>query len=110
MVEINVQYQGTLRCQAIHGPSGRKLTTDAPVDNHGKGESFSPTDLVATALASCISTIMGIYAARHEDLDLTGLEVKIEKHMSVETPRRIAKLPMVINVSGRHQPKASLST
>ena len=97
MVEITVEYQGTLRCQAVHQPSGREITTDAPVDNHGKGESFSPTDLLATALASCISTIMGIYADRHEDLDLTGLNIKIEKHMSAEAPRKIAKLPMVIN-------------
>ena len=97
MVEINVEYQGKLRCQAVHQPSGRELTTDAPVDNQGKGESFSPTDLLATALASCISTIMGIYADRHEDLNLAGLKIKIEKHMSAEPPRRIAKLPMVVN-------------
>ena len=62
MVEINIEYEGQLRCQAVHGPSGCQLTTDAPVDNHGKGESFSPTDLVATALGSCVATIMGIYA------------------------------------------------
>lgn len=97
MVEINIQYQGKLRCQAVHQPSGGKLTTDAPVDNQGRGESFSPTDLVATALSTCIATIMGIYADRHDDLDLTGLKIKIEKHMSTEAPRRIAKLPMVIN-------------
>ena len=107
MVEINVEYQGTLRCQALHQPSGCKLTTDAPVDNHGKGESFSPTDLVATALASCITTIMGIYADRHEDLDLKGLKIKIEKHMSDESPRRIAKLPLVISfplgISQKHR-------
>lgn len=107
MVEINVEYQGSLRCQAVHQPSGRELTTDAPLDNRGKGESFSPTDLVATALASCISTIMAIYADRHDDLDLTGLQIKIEKHMSAEAPRRIAKLPMVINfplgISQKHR-------
>lgn len=97
MVEINIQYQGKLRCQAVHQPSGGKLTTDAPVDNQGRGESFSPTDLVATALSTCIATIMGIYADRHDDLDLTGLKIKIEKHMSTEAPRRIAKLPMVIH-------------
>ena len=56
MVEINVRYQGELRCQAEHGPSKTTLLTDAPVDNHGKGESFSPTDLVATALPSCLMT------------------------------------------------------
>ena len=97
MVEITVEYQGSLRCQAVHQPSGCELLTDAPTDNQGKGESFSPTDLLATALASCISTIMGIYAERHEDLNLNGLNIKIEKHMSAEAPRRIAKLPMVVN-------------
>ncbi|MFM8288955.1 MAG: OsmC family protein, partial [Planctomycetaceae bacterium] len=59
-VEVDVLYQGELRCRATHGPSGDQLTTDAPVDNHGKGESFSPTDLVATALGACSLTIMGI--------------------------------------------------
>ena len=107
MVEITVEYQGTLRCQAIHQPSGCEITTDAPVDNRGKGESFSPTDLLATALASCISTIMGIYADRHEDLNLNGLKIKIEKHMSTEPPRRIAKLPMTIHfpagISDKHR-------
>ncbi len=70
MVQINVRYQGGLRCEAVHGPSGTTYVTDAPVDNHGKGESFSPTDLVATALATCIPTIMGIVAER-EKIDLT---------------------------------------
>jgi uncharacterized OsmC-like protein len=97
MVEINVKYQGNLRCEATHGPSKGTLITDAPVDNHGKGESFSPTDLVATALASCISTIMGIYANRHE-VDLSGLKIHVEKHMSIDTPRRIARLPLKITM------------
>ena len=65
MVEIRVQYEGGLRCRAVHGPSGAELVTDAPVDNHGKGASFSPTDLVATALATCVLTTMGIVAERH---------------------------------------------
>src|SRR5690606_24358462 len=60
MVEIDVGYQGQLRCEARHGPSGQTVLTDAPVDNHGRGESFSPTDLVATALGTCMLTIMGI--------------------------------------------------
>ena len=91
MVQIDVAYQGGLRCQAVHGPSGQKLVTDAPVDNHGKGESFSPTDLVATALGACIPTIMGIVAER-EKIDLTGLRITVQKEMSAEPPRRIAKL------------------
>jgi putative redox protein len=91
MVQIDVTYQGGLRCRAVHGPSGTELVTDAPVDNHGKGESFSPTDLVATALGVCIPTIMGIVAER-EKIDLTGLRVTVQKTMSAEPPRRIAKL------------------
>ena len=91
MVQINVTYQGGLRCQAVHGPSGTTLVTDAPVDNHGKGESFSPTDLVATALGACIPTVMGIVAER-EKIDLTGMRVTVQKEMSAEPPRRIARL------------------
>ena len=91
MVQIDVTYQGGLRCQAVHGPSGQKLVTDAPVDNHGKGESFSPTDLVATALGTCIPTIMGIVAER-EKIDLTNLRITIQKEMSADPPRRIARL------------------
>jgi len=91
MVQIDITYQGGLRCEAVHGPSGTKLVTDAPVDNHGKGESFSPTDLVATALGACIPTIMGIVAER-EQIDLRGMRITVLKEMSAELPRRIAKL------------------
>ena len=91
MVLISTRYEGQLHCQAQHGPSGRTLETDAPVDNHGRGESFSPTDLVATALGTCIATTMALYAERHQ-IDLKGLEIEVEKHMSSDTPRRIAKL------------------
>lgn len=97
MVEINIRYEGGLRCEATHGPSGQKLHTDAPTDNHGRGESFSPTDLVATALGSCMATIMGIVADRHQ-LDLRGMEIKVGKVMSTDTPRRIAKLATTIQV------------
>ena len=65
MVEIRINYLGDLRCEAAHGPSQTTLLTDAPTDNHGRGESFSPTDLVATALGTCIVTTMGIVAQRH---------------------------------------------
>jgi len=91
MVRIDVAYQGGLRCEATHGPSGQTLITDAPADNHGKGESFSPTDLVATALGTCIATIMGIVAER-DKIDLTGLRITVQKEMSAEPPRRIARL------------------
>lgn len=97
MVEIQVDYEGQLRCSAKHGPSGCELKTDAPVDNEGKGESFSPTDLVATALGTCVGTIMGIYARRH-DLDLSGMKIRVEKHMSADAPRRIVGLPVTIEV------------
>jgi len=91
MVQIDVTYQGGLRCQAVHGPSRTQLVTDAPVDNHGKGESFSPTDLVATGLGTCIATIMGIVAER-DNIVLTGLRITVEKEMSADPPRRIARL------------------
>ncbi len=91
MVRISLDYCGGLRCEAVHGPSGAKLETDAPVDNHGRGEAFSPTDLVATALGACMATIMGIVADRH-GLDLRGLRVEVEKEMSAGSPRRIARV------------------
>ena len=97
MVEIKVVYEGQLHCTATHGPSGMTLTTDATKDNMGKGESFSPTDLVATALATCIVTTMGIVAQRH-GLDLSGTKVRVEKHMSTSGLRRIARLPVELHV------------
>lgn len=99
-VEIHLVYQGELRCQATHGPSGTTLHTDAPVDNCGRGQSFSPTDLVATALGACMLTIMGIVAERHA-IDLTGATVRVEKHMTADPVRRIAALPVTISVPGR---------
>ena len=91
MVPISLTYLGDLRCEAVHGPSGVRLITDAPVDNHGKGESFSPTDLMATAYGACMTTIMGIVAKR-DGIQLAGLRLAIEKHMTAAPPRRIAKL------------------
>ncbi|MBO47241.1 MAG: osmotically inducible protein OsmC [Planctomycetes bacterium] len=94
-VEINIAYEGSLRCHATHAPSGGTLQTDAPLDNCGKGETFSPTDLVATALGSCMLTIMGIVAERHA-IDLSEVEVRVEKHMSTDAVRRIVQLPVWI--------------
>jgi len=91
MVSLTSTYEGGLRCRATHGPSGTTLITDAPVDNHGKGESFSPTDLVATALGACMMTIMGIAAERH-GLNLVGMKAETVKEMSKDLPRRIASL------------------
>lgn len=90
-VRIDIAYQGDLRCAATHAPSGTQIFTDAPVDNHGRGESFSPTDLVATALGTCMMTVMGIFAQRHE-IDLKGATVTVEKEMVSSPVRRIAKL------------------
>ena len=91
MITINLNYHGGLRCSATHLPSGDVLTTDAPVDNNGKGEAFSPTDLVATALGACMSTVMGIVAER-KSISLDGMKIEVRKHMSTDTPRRISKL------------------
>lgn len=103
MVRIEIAYQGQLRCQAIHAPSGSRLLTDAPVDNQGRGESFSPTDLVATALGTCMLTIMGIAAHKH-DLDLTGTTVTVLKEMTSEPPRRIARLTVEIALNRSFEP------
>jgi len=80
---------------ATHGPSGSELTTDAPVDNRGRGETFSPTDLVATALGACLLTVMGI-AARDKDLDIDGTHVSVDKEMTAQAPRRIARLTTMV--------------
>lgn len=97
MVDIYVRYEGGLRCAARHAPSSATLSTDAPVDNHGKGESFSPTDLVATALGSCMLTVMGILARKRE-WNIDGIDIHVKKHMTAEQPRRIARLTVVASV------------
>lgn len=97
MVKINLSYQGELRCQATHAPSQTQLTTDAPVDNNGRGESFSPTDLVATGLGACMATILGIVAQR-KGISLEGMNLSVEKHMSTDTPRRISRLVVSLDM------------
>jgi putative redox protein len=97
MIHIKIEYLGDLRCHARHGPSANTLMTDAPVDNHGKGESFSPTDLVATALGTCMATVMGIYAKQH-GIDLRGMTVAVTKEMASAPVRRIARLASEIRV------------
>ena len=96
-VEINIVYQGNLRCIATHGPSKQVLSTDAPVDNGGKGEAFSPTDLVATGLGACVMTIMDL-VARRSGLDLTGMKVHVIKEMASTPVRRIASLQAVVSL------------
>ena len=97
MPAITARYDGQLRCTLTHVPSGSVIETDAPTDNHGKGERFSPTDLVAAALPACIMTIMGIVAERH-GIDLRGMSASVTKEMSAAPPRRIARLPVRIEV------------
>jgi putative redox protein len=99
MVEIKIAYQGHLHCEATHGPSGKTLATDAPKDNHGKGETFSPTDLVATALGSCMLTVMGIVAQRH-NIALEGATARVTKEMAASPARRIGRLTVAIHVPG----------
>jgi putative redox protein len=90
-VEINITYDGGLICTATHGPSKNTLTTDAPVDNGGKGAAFSPTDLVATALGTCMATVMGLVANR-DGLNIDGLQVQVIKEMTADPVRRIGSL------------------
>jgi putative redox protein len=97
MVAIQLEYEGDLHCRAVHGPSKTVLTTDAPKDNQGRGESFSPTDLVATALGSCILTMMGMMA-RTLNLDLAGTTATVEKEMASTPPRMIQRLSVKIRV------------
>src|SRR3954468_18816311 len=92
MTQMRSIYLGELRTEAEHLKSGKKVITDAPPDNNGKGEAFSPTDLVCSALASCMITIMGIVAER-EKLDIKGLSVDIIKVMNA-APRKIAEIKL----------------
>ena len=98
MVTITAKYEGDLCCTAVHGPSAARLQTDAPKDNEGLGRFFSPTDLVATALGTCILTTMGIVARRH-GIELKGASLAVEKQMQ-SNPRRIARLPVEVRVPG----------
>ena len=91
MVRIDVVYEGNLRTTATHAPSGAKLATDAPKDNEGLGETFSPTDLVATALGTCMLTTMGILAKR-KGIRIEGSGVSVEKHMVADPLRRVGRL------------------
>jgi putative redox protein len=105
MTIISSVYEGQLRCHSSHGPSGSQLETDAPNDNQGRGERFSPTDLVATAMSTCILTIMGIVAERH-GWDLSGCSARVEKVMTQDAPRKIAQLEVWIELPSRLDDKA----
>ena len=97
MSETNIVYQNNLRTESEHIASGEKIITDAPVDNNGKGEAFSPTDLVATALGSCMITIMAISANKY-DIDVTGTNASVKKIMGSD-PRRISEISIDINMN-----------
>lgn len=99
MVEMELVYEGGLHTTATHGPSGGTLETDAPVDNQGRGEAFSPTDLLATALGSCMLTTMAIVAER-EGWVLDGARARVEKHMALEPRRRVGRLAVELSLPG----------
>lgn len=99
MVTINIQYEGDLHCRATHGPSGAQLITDAPADNMGNGATFSPTDLVATALGTCILTVIAT-KAKSLGYALSGATVTVDKEMA-SGPRRIGRLATVVFIPGQ---------
>lgn len=90
-MEMTLVYEGGLHTTAEHGPSRARLATDAPVDNQGKGEAFSPTDLLATSLASCMLTTMAIVGER-EGWSIDGARARVEKHMALEPRRRVGRV------------------
>ena len=97
MTHITCTYTGDLHCEATHSGSGATLSTDAPLDNEGKGEAFSPTDLLATSLGTCMLTIMGI-TARSRGWSLEGARASVDKVMSTEGPRRIETLRVTLQL------------
>ncbi|MBQ8173125.1 MAG: OsmC family protein [Mailhella sp.] len=99
MATVKEIYLGDLRVECEHLASGTKIITDAPVDNQGKGEAFSPTDLCAAALGACALTIMGIYARNH-GIDIVGASTEVTKHMSA-SPRRIGKIEVIFNMPAK---------
>lgn len=99
MATAHAVYLGELRTKATHLQSGSEIITDAPTDNHGKGEAFSPTDLVATALGLCMMTTMGIVAERH-GWELKGMNMDISKVMSTDKPRRITEIHIKFDFNG----------
>jgi putative redox protein len=95
---MNIVYEGDLHCTLTHGPSGDVITTDAPIDNHGKGESFSPTDLMAASIGSCMMTVMAI-AAQKQGIELKGTTIEVEKEMVTEPIRRIGRVTIKFNIA-----------
>lgn len=95
MEEYTLNYLGDLRVSARHERSGTEIITDAPVDHEGKGESFSPTDLLCTALGTCMLSVLGIYA-KHNNINIEGLNASVKKIMTVE-PRRVGEIIIELN-------------
>lgn len=98
MDTARLRYLGELRNEAVHTRSGQVIITDAPPDNKGRGEAFSPTDLLCTSLGACMMTLMGI-AARERKLDLKGLTARVVKHMQPQ-PRRVARVEVHLELEG----------
>jgi putative redox protein len=101
MDTANITYLGELRCRSLHVRSGQAITTDAPVDNQGKGSAFSPTDLLCVSFATCILTTMGI-AARDKAIPFEEVSARVVKHM-VNDPRRVARIEVHISMRGAGQ-------
>lgn len=96
-VVVTGRFVGGTKVELLHEQSGSTVITDAPRDNHGEGSAFSPTDLVAGALGSCMMTIVAIIAKR-DGLNVDGMWFRVEKHMAADPPRRIAKLPLTLHL------------
>jgi len=109
MVKIEIEHTGGLHSEAVHIQSGARLQTDAPLDNGGQGESFSPTDLVATALGTCMTTTMDLYAKRN-GFNIDGTKAVVVKHMTSTPFRRIKRLEVVVTVPlpANHPQRAAL--
>lgn len=105
MATTTIEYRGDLRCELVHTATSTTITSDAPVDNRGRGESFSPTDLVATATGSCMLTIMGIRALDN-GWTIDGARAEVTKHMVADPQRRIGRLEITIRVPGQHEAEA----
>lgn len=98
MDTAHLTYLGELRTEAVHVRSGQRLISDAPPDNQGRGEAFSPSDLLSTSLASCMMTIMGI-VARDKNIPLEGLKARVVKHMT-PAPRKVERIEVHLELSG----------
>ncbi len=98
MVEFTISYEGGLHCDATHGPSGTRISTDAPADNLGRGEAFSPTDLTCTSLGACMVTTMAIYAQRTGFAFPAGARLAVRKVMTAAPPRRIARVEVDLEI------------